>query len=189
MEAPVAEIRPNVNKAFILNILFVLGIVVGIIVLLAYINSLVGLGVFLDILKEFGVDFSPMALLGYGIGSILLFTGLLLILNYLSLNKAYYTLYRDKIVYSRSLFIIQISEQAIPYANIAKISYERKPFLNTSKIILDLTGMKPDKLKMDFIDNAEEVVGKLHGLIREFRANYYARYAQDYRMQNIMDKL
>ena len=188
MEAAVANIKPNIKKAFILNIMIVSFILVLIISLLIYLHSIVGLGVFLTTFREIGIDISPPVLLVYSIFLIIFFTALFLILNYLTLAKISYTLYPDKIVYSRSLLIIRISDKVIPYSNIAKITYDKKPFLKTSKIVLELTGMKESKVEIDFIDNVEEVVNKIQELIREHRAKYYARYTEENRFQNIVDK-
>lgn len=188
MEAPLAEIKPNIKKAFISNILVVCGIVALIIVLLVYINNIVGLSIFLDVLRLFGIVISPLVVLAYSIFFVLFFTALLLILNYVTLGKISYTLYPDKVVYSKSFFIMSISGKAIPYANITKISYEKKPFLNTAKVILDLTSMQQDKVTLDFIDNAEELVSKLQELVSDYKAKYYARYTEEYRYQHIIDK-
>jgi len=188
MEAPIAKIKPNIKKAFIFNIIIVGGIVLLIIVLLIILHRLVGLDLFLDVFNQLGFEISTTSLLFYSIFAVIFVTGLLLILNYVALGKISYTLYPDKIVYSKSFFILHISDKTIPYANITKITYENKPFLNTAKIIFELTGMKENKTEVDFIDNAEEIIRKIHELIRNYRANYYARYSQEYRYQNIMDK-
>lgn len=189
MEAPLAEIKPNIKKAFIRNILIVGGIVFLVIIVLLCLNSVVGLSIFLDVIGVLGIVISPLAVLAYFIFFVLFFTALSLILNYVTLGKIGYTLYQDKMVYSESFFIVHISDKVIPYANITKISYEKKPFLNTAKIILDLTGMKQDKVTLNFIDEAEEVVSKLQELVREYRAKYYAKYSQEYRYQNIMEQV
>lgn len=188
MEAPIAEIKPNIKKAFLSNILLVFVIVALIIGTLIYLNSVVGLDIFLDSFKEIGVVISPSSLLFWFISLILFFTILSLILNYIALGKITYTFYPDKMVYGRSFFIMQLSDKTIPYANIAKVSYESKSFLNTAKVGLDLTGMKESKIEIDFIDDAQEVVKRIQELIANYRANYYAKYAQDYRYQNIMDR-
>jgi len=188
MEAPVAEIKPSIKKAFILNIMIISGVVLLIIVLLIILESLVGLDLFLDVFKEMGLNVSVTSLLLYSIFITIFITVLLLIMNYVSLGKVRYTLYPDKIVYSKSLFILQIHDKEIPYQNITKITYEKKPFLKTSKVCFELTGMKENKITIDFIDNAEEVVQKIQELIREYRAKYYARYSNEYKYQNIMDK-
>lgn len=187
MEAPIAEIRPDIKKAFISNIFHVLVVVVLIVGTLIYLNSIVGLDVFLDTFALFGINISTSAVVFWFILLTLLFTTILLILNYVNLGKLTYTLYPDKLEYGKSFFILQTSK-VIPYANIAKITYKDKSFLNTSKITIDLTGMKESKLELDFIDNAEEVVGKIQGLIQNYKANYYAKYSQDSRYQNIIDK-
>ncbi len=124
METPLAEIKPNIKKAFIFNLLIVGGVVFLIICLLIYLNNIVGLNVFFDVLKQLDVRISPFAVITWSIFLILLFTGFLLILNYVMLSKNVYTIYSDKIVYSRNLFIMQLNEQIIPYSNVTKISYE-----------------------------------------------------------------
>jgi len=189
MEAAVLEIRPNIKKAFISNILMVSVIVALIIGTMIFLNNVVGLGVFLEVFSQFGVEVSTSSVLMWFIILVFLFTALLLFLNYASLGKVRYTLYPDKLVYSKSFFIFEVDDKEIPYANIAKISYEKKSFLDASKVIVDLTSMKEDKLEMDFIDDAEEVVGKMQGFIRSYKARYYAQYSQDYKYQNIMEKL
>lgn len=188
MEAPIAEIKPNIKKAFILNIMFVGAIVFLIISSLVYIHSIVGLKVFIDAFKELGYNISPSSLLAYSIILTLFVTAILLILDYVALGKISYTIYPDKMVYSKNFFIMQISDKTIPFANITKISYERKIFLNSAKVIVELTGMKENKIEMNFIDNADNVVREIQNLIREYRARYYAQYSQDYRYQNIIEK-
>lgn len=187
MEAPIAEIKPDIKKAFLLNIMVVAGIVALIIASLIYLNSIVGLGIFLDTFREFGIVISAYSLLAYSIITIVLVTILILILNYVTLGKMSYTLYPDRVSCSQSLFIMQLKEESIPYANISKITY-KKNFLGASKISIELTGMKKAKADMDFIDDAEEVVKQLQELVQNYRATYYARYSRDYRYQGIMDK-
>lgn len=188
MEAAIAEIKPNITKAFISNLISVGVIVVLIIGVLVFLNEVVGLEIFLEAFGELGVTISAASLLYWSISLILFFTLLLLILNYINLGKVSYTLYPDKIVYSKIFFMTQLSEKIIPYPNITKITYEDKSLLKTSKIILELTGVKKSRMELDFIDNAEEIVKQIHDLITKYRANYYAKYSQDYRFQHIIDK-
>ncbi len=185
MEAPIAKIKPDIKKAFIYNILLVAVVVVLIIGTLIYLNIIVGLDIFIDTFEQIGITISTTSFISWSIFLVLLFTALLLILNYVNLGKLTYTLYPDKILYSKSFFIMQISNKTIPYANIAKITYEDKALLNTSKITIELTGTKEPKIELDFIDNAEEVVGKIQELIRNYKADYYARYAQERRINKL----
>ena len=189
MESPIAQVKPNINKAFVYNILLVSGVVALIIGILLYLNSVVGTDIFIDTFKEVGITISPAKLLVRFIFLIVFITALLLILNYVSLGKLTYTLYPDKIIYGRSFFIIQLSDEEIPYSNISKVSYESKSFLNTSKVILDLTGMKKSKIEIDYIDDAPELVKHVQELIGTYKANYYAKFSQDYRYQNIMNQM
>lgn len=188
MEAPIAEIKPNIKKAFELNLLLVGAIVTLIIAILIYLHIIVGLDIFLDTFGMLGIKISPLILLGQSIFFIIFITTLLLIINYITLGKITYTLYPDKLVYSQSFFVMHIHDKVVPYANIAKITYKNRVFLNTSNIVLELTGMKENRVELSFIDNSGEVIKKIGDLIREYRANYYAKYAQDYMYQSIMDR-
>ena len=189
MEAALAEIKPNVKKAFISNVILIAIVVITIIVGIIYLNSIVGLGVFLDTLSEIGINISASSFIGGFISTILFLTVLLLILDYVSLGKLTYTLYPDKIVYSKSLLIFQVSNKEIPYQNITKISYEKKSIMTTGKIVIELTATKDSRVEIDFIDNPDEVMRQIQDAINRYRANYYAQYAQDYRFQNIMSRL
>ena len=188
MEAPIAEIKPDIKKAFISNIFRVAVIIALIIGTLIYLNVIVGLDVFLDTFALFGINISTSTVVFWFILITILATTILLILNYVNLGKLTYTLYPDKLTYGKSFFIMQTSSKSIPYVNIAKITYEDKSFLNTSKITIELTGMKEPKLELDFIDNAAEVVRKIQELIQNYKANYYAQYSQKNKYQNIVDK-
>jgi len=188
MQTPISEIKPSIKKAFISNILFVSVIVVLIIGTLIYLNSIVGLDIFIDTFREVGIEISSASLLFWFIVIILFVTGLLLILNYVNLGKVSYILYPDKLVYTKSS-LIQHKEQEVPYANIAKITSEKKSFLKPAEVTIELTGMKESKVAIKFLENPEEIVMKIQELVRQYRANYYAKYSQDYRYQNIMDKL
>ncbi len=189
MEAPVAEIKPNIKKAFISDIIVILVILVLIVGTLIYLNNVVGLGVFLDTFKEFGIEISTGALLGWSIFLLLFITTIILILDYVALGKSSYMLYLGKLVCTKNIFIIQLKEETIPYANIVKISFNKKSIVNTSELILELTGMKKDKVTIEFLDNAQQVAMQLQQLIRNYKSKYYAQYAQNYRYENIMDKL
>lgn len=189
MEAPIAEIQTNIKKAFISDI-GVISLVVALIVgTLIYLNSVVGLGVFLDTFREFGIEISAAAVLGWSIFLLLFITTIILILDYVSLGKSRYLLYPDKLVYTKNMFIIQLKEQTIPYANIVKINLKKKSFVNALDLTLELTGLKEDKITIGFVDNAQQVVMMINQLIREYKARYYAQYTQNYSYQNIMNKL
>ncbi|MBW2989523.1 hypothetical protein KY358_04360 [Candidatus Woesearchaeota archaeon] len=188
-KAPLAEIRPNIKKAFTFNLLIVGGILALVISLLLYLHNAVGLGLFLDVFWQFGIEISPLAFLAYAIFIVLFITAFLLFLNYMTLGKTRYIFYRDRILYTMSFFVMQVTEKKIPYANITKVSYEEIPFFNSAKIIFDLTGMKERSVSFKFIDNPEEIVRNIHYLMTEYRSKYYAQYAQEYRMQNIMGRL
>ncbi len=186
MEAPVAEIKPDIKKAFISDISVIVLVAGSIIFALIYLNSIVGLGMFIDTLKELGIRISGAALIGGSIFLLFFITAIILIMDYVALGKSGYILYPDKLLYTKNIFIIQLKEESIPYANIAKISFKKKSFLNTFDIILELTGLKKDQVKIGYIDDAQEVAAKLQQLIMEYKSRYYAEYTQNYRLKNIM---
>ena len=189
MEAPIAEIKPNVKKAFLSNLVLVGIILIFIIMIAIYLNSIVGLGIFIDTFRELGIEISASSVIGWFIFLAVFFTALLMIMNYISLGKVTYTLYPDRMTYSKSLLIVQVSDKTIPYQNIAKIGYEKKSVMVTAKIIIELTGTKESRIEIDFIDNPEEAMRQIQDAINKYRANYYAQYSQDYRVNTIMSRL
>lgn len=187
-EAPIAIIKPNVKKQFILNLLFVFGVVSLIVVMIVYFETTVGFDVLFGSFEAIGVSLSPGRPITYAIFLTIIFGSIFLILNYLTLSKIHYTLYKDKLVYAKSMFFAHIPDLEIPFSNISKVTFQKKA-LNTGTITIELTGMKEPKVEMKFIDNPEEVVNRIHQLIQEYRARYYAKYTQEYKIQNIMEDL
>ena len=100
--APVAEIKPNIKEAFVLETVKVSIVLVLIIGSLLYLNNLVGLDIFIDTLRDFGVEISSSLLLTWFIIIVVVGTALLLIVTYSNLGKITYTLYPDKLVFNKS---------------------------------------------------------------------------------------
>ncbi|MEA2036902.1 MAG: hypothetical protein U9O94_05300 [Nanoarchaeota archaeon] len=188
-EAPIAEIKPNVRNAFLSNFIVIAVIVALIILTLFYLNNVVGLDILVDTLEQFGIHITKAALLGGTIVLIIIGTAILMVMDYVAIGKSRYTLYKDRMVYSKNMFILQLKEEVIPYQNIVKITYQRKGILNSMDIILELTGLSIDKVEIAFVDNAKEVSEGILKLIGQYKSNYYAKFSQDYRYQNVMDQL
>lgn len=188
IEPPVSRIKPNITKAFIANLIFVAAIVILLISLIIYLNNLVGIDIFFDTFKEFGINITKTSVLFGMIGLVLLFTTLLLILNYVSLAKVTYTFYPDRIEYTRNFLIMQLSSKTIPLKNISKVFSSNKSLMKTGKVTLELSGLKDAKIDINYVDNPLQVVNLIQELIHRYKANYYAQYAQDYRFQTIVDR-
>ena len=153
MDPPLSVIKPNIRKAFELNLLAIAGIIILAVLLLVFLNIMVGLDIFVDTFAMLGVRISVGAILANLTFLVFLTVGLLLTLNYIALGKITYTLHNDRIVYSQTFFIIHIHDKTLPYSNIAKMTYKRRPFIDTATINFELSGMKEKHMKMDFIDN------------------------------------
>jgi len=73
---------------------------------------------------------------------------------------------------------VLIDSKEVPYNNISRIGFGYEGFLNslfkTGAITLELTAMKEKELKMEFIDNAEQVAKYIQKMIGEFKSRYYS---------------
>ena len=194
-EQALGELRPNIKKIFLLNMLKI-GFAVGVIITaVAFLNYMIDIKeVYKGIQEGFsgiGIQFSPpsqtqiimwvtIALFGMGI--------FLMLFNYIALGKVRYIFYSNRLALYRSFLMIQVKEDMIPYSNIVKVSFE-KAFPNTGNIALELSGMEQKEIKLQFIDNAVQAVANIQRLIQNYKASYYAQYAQDQRLGNIVDQL
>ena len=185
----VAEITPNVKKLCILSsiqIIIVAGAIIGFVI---YLDSIVDFQSMLDVFKEFGAPtmlFSPV-ITWFIIGGIAL-TILVLVLNYLTLGKVRYVFYEDRLICYNNFLIMEVSRTEIPYANITKVNVDEPNTIKNANIKIELTGMKKKNVVLQFIDNAANVAAGIQNIIDTYRANYYAQYAQDYKMQQVAER-
>ena len=189
------ELRPNITKDFLFNVLKAGTVVAIIIAASMFLNYMINLQDLYNNIQlgfsELGIKFSPpsqteiMMWITFALFGIAIF---ILLFNYIALGKVRYVFYSDKLVMYTNFLMLQIKEVAIPYANIVKVSFE-KAFLNTSNITLELSGMKKKEIKLKFIDSAEQAVANIQSLLQNYKANYYAQYTRDQSLGNIVGQL
>jgi hypothetical protein len=174
------------------NILYVFGIAALIILILAYLDSIVGLEVFLVPLEAFGISVNPNNIL---LTTIILFIAaaiLFLVINYLNMTHIRYEFYDDRLkLYEPTLWVILIPRE-ISFKNIVKISYNYAGFTNklfkSGEIVIDVTGMKEGFVKMEVIDQAEELVEQLLKIVNEYNSLQQMQFEENQRIGNIMKK-
>jgi len=185
----IAELTPNVKKLCLLSsikIIIVSAVIIGFVI---WLDSVVNFNQLFELFQEFGAP--PMASSTFLRWFILIAIGLtiiILILNYLTLGKVRYVFYEDRLISYNNFLIMQISETEIPYANITNVSVAQTNTIKNADIKIELTGMKKKSIILEFIDNAAKVAAGIQNIINKYRANYYAQYAQDYRLQQIAER-
>ncbi len=189
MGPPLEEIRPNLKKAFSHYFLRFMVIISGVIVAVIYLHLTVNLKIILDTFSYLGLNISLFSFLFFFITIVVLLGIILFISIYIATSKNKYLLCEDKIICYQNLFVIELGEKIIPFNNISRILIEKKSILNPEKIIIELTGMKKNKIELKFIENPVEVANKINNLIRNYRAKCYAEYYQQQRIDNILRKV
>lgn len=196
MEAQaLGELRPDIKKVFFLNLVkvaLIIGILAGSIYFVKYTIKIQDT---LDDIKlgfqELGMQLSPPSeseVIRWLIISVSVVSLVLLLANYIMLGKVRYVFYRDRLSLYKSFLMVSIKEQTIPYGSIAKVSYEGSA-LNTGTVILEISGMNQKEVRLEYIDNADQAVANIQRIIENYRAEYYAQYAQDKRLGNIVSQL
>lgn len=192
---PIGELRPDIRKVFLFNVLKVGGISAALIAVIAGLNSMVDIGGIYSNLQlgfnELGIKLSPISpstVIMWATFGLFGITVFILLFNYIALGKIRYVFYNDRVVMHQSVFMIQVKEMTIPYSNIVKVSFEKSIF-NTGNITLELSGMDKKEAKLKFINYAQQAVANIQRLIQDYKASYYAQYAENQRLGNITGQL
>jgi uncharacterized membrane protein YdbT with pleckstrin-like domain len=167
-------IRPNIKKIYLRNLFSIIGAVLLIIILLWITNILVGLDVFLVPFETFGDAPTQFEILFYPTLVIVGIILYLLIGNYLVNINVRYEFHEDKIIAYENVLLVFINSKEIPYQNIVRVSYNNNSIFNkifnSGTIVLELSGMKEDKIKIEFIDNAKEIIQDIQNRICKFNS-------------------
>ncbi len=185
-------LKPNIKKIFLKNFINFFIILFSISIVLFIINLQVGLDVFLLPFKTFGIDISTYSMLLYLISIIIGIFIFLLLVNYLIASNSRYEFNHNKLVLYENVFLVFIKSEEIPYQNIVKVTYNKNgvfnKILNSGTIVLELTGMKEDKIKMEFIDNVEQTAEHIENIRRRFMYIQQAQFTEKYRVDNILNR-
>lgn len=177
---PFQEVKPNIKKVFLMNIIEIVSVALFIALLAVMFISLIGIEFFSEMLGMFGItsEVKLWHILLWFISAIVAVIAVILSLNYVSLGNVRYEFQKDKIVYYSCFLFVLINSKEVPYGNVSRISFGSEGFLNglfkTGAITLELTAMKEKELKMDFIDNAEQVARYIQKMIGEYKSRYYS---------------
>ena len=89
--------------------------------------------------------------------------------------------------------LVLINSSEIPYQNVIRISYNNNGIFNSifdsGTIVLELSGMKENKVELEFIDNVEQITQYIQNIIRKFRSIQQAQFSENYRIGNILNRL
>ena len=185
-------LKPNIKKLFLKNLSNLIAIVLLIIILLLVINRQVGLGALLIPLETIGISINSSSIISFFILIILGIFVFLLGGNYLVAINSKYEFYSNKLVAHQTAFLIFVKSKDVPYQNIVKVSYNRDGFFdrifNSGTVVLELTGIKEDRIRMEFLDNAEQTAGYIDSIRRRFASIQQAQFAEDYKMGKIVNR-
>jgi hypothetical protein len=191
-QAQFQTLKPNIKKIFFKNLFSIAGSVALIIGILLVFNWLVGLDIFLVTFEAVGIDIDSYAILLYLILVIVMVSIFLLLGNYLVARNLRYEFHQNKIIVYTNAFLVFINSKEIPYQNIVKISYSYNGIFNKlfdyGTIILDISGMKEDKIQLEFIDNVEQTVQYIQNLMRGFMYTQQAQFTENYKIDNILNR-
>lgn len=191
---PVPEIKPNIKKVFLMNVIKIVSVAAFISLLDILFVRIIGKDFFQDVLAGLNVtaEFSMWHFTLWSILAIVVIITVVLITNYFVLGNVRYEFYPDKIIHYKSMLFVLLKSKEIPYGNIARINFDYEGFLNslfnTGTITIELSAMKEKELKMEFIDNAEQVVRYIQGMIQNYKTRYYAQRTEGYRVDNIFNR-
>jgi hypothetical protein len=185
-------IRPNVGKIFLDKLLTIGIVIILLVAAIIFVNSIVGLGIFLDILQTFNINVSSADILLGIILIIIVGAGLILLVNYLANKNVRYEFYKDRIRVCETQAFVIIQCKDIPLKNITRITYNYEGTINkilhSGTIILDITGMKETKQELRFVDNIEETVQYIQKILQEYQSLQQMQFQENYKIGNIMKK-
>jgi len=81
--------------------------------------------------------------------------------------------------------IFQVNEIQIPYWNIKSIFIDPKQKQN---IKIEASGLPKEQVLLQYLDKPQEAVNKINEIIRQFKANYYAEYMNQQKVENTINQ-
>mgnify|MGYP001594999124 CR=1 FL=1 len=186
-------LKPNIKKILLKNLFKIISAVLLIVALFLLVHWQVGFDVFLVAFEVFGIKINQPSILIYLILSIVGVAMLLFLSNYLAASNLRYEFYQNRLIAYENSFLVLIKSIEVPYQNIVKVSYHYNGIfnriLNSGTIILELTGMKEDKIEMHFVDNVQQIVQFIENMRRRFMFAQQAQSTENYRVGKIINRL
>ena len=123
-------IKPNQWKSFFSNFSVVIAVAIGIVLVLFFLDWVVGLDIFLLPLELWEIELDVHKLIINFILSVFGIAILLGGLNYFFLKGLNFTFYEDLFTIQRSIFSVMLSSYEVPYKNISKVDFNREGVFN-----------------------------------------------------------
>jgi hypothetical protein len=183
-------VKPSLKKLFLRNLFSLLLIAIILVVVLLWMG---GPDLFSGFAETFGWTITPaQALMWAAIAIIVICVGMLG-MSFLSMGNVRYEFYADKMVAFMPQAIVLMDKTEIPYQNVVKLSYEKKSvfdsLLGAATIILEITGMDKAKVELPSVDDPQETVQRIQEAIANYTSVRQAQFDQNYRIQNIMNRM
>ena len=186
-------LRPNIKKIHLKNLSTIASAVFLISIILLTLHFFIGLDIFLLVFEAFNITINPFVVLISAIIGIFAISMSLLLGNYLVARNLRYEFYKDKLIVYKNALLVFVNSKEIPYQNIAKTSYNNNgifnSFFNSGTIVLELTGMRENKVELQFIDNVEQTMQYIQNLIMESMYLQQQRFMDKNKISNILDKM
>src|SRR3989344_424189 len=116
----------------------------------------------------------------------------LLLGNYLAARNLRYEFYQNKLIAYETAFLLFINSKEVPYQNIVRVSYNNDGIFNTifnsGTIVLELSGMKENNIRIEFIDDPQQIVQYMQKLIRESMYVQQAQFIENSKIDNIINR-
>ena len=173
-------IKPNLKKIFLKNMFNVITAIVVIAISLMIIHLYIGLEVFLVPYEAIGLDINPIKILSNILLAIIALVAFSIVSNFLLEQHTRYDFYFNKLAAHKSFLLLFTRSKEIPYNNIVKVSYNQDGVFNklfkSGSIIIDISGMRHSRLKMDFIDHSEHMAQYIHHLLYHYKSYMQHHY-------------
>ena len=190
--APIGEIRPNLKKIFLKNLITILIFLLVLIGLGIYLEIQVGFDSFAPIFETFQIVIDPTQLIIYTVVILFFLAFFLLMGSYLASKNVRYVLYDDKIVFKTTQALIMVNSAQIPLQNITRVYYKSdslmNKLLNYGDIYLEISGMREGNIKAECIDDVKNTTEYIQRLLNEFHSFQQMRYQQNQNINTIMRK-
>lgn len=108
-----------------------------------------------------------------------------------SMFVAFFTIGRKKFVVSEDS--VDFGGRTVKFDNIVRVNSDSSgladKLLRKGTIVFELTGLDKQRMNIDFVDRPRDIARKVSDAINEYRMRIFASYADQNRMQRIVDSL
>jgi hypothetical protein len=176
------RLKPNMVKVAVWLLLKVMVAALGIVAAVVGFNY-VSNGAALSLAEELGITINMTQLVLYGLAVFAVAAIVLLAISMVAVG-------------SQSMHVsdtgIVVDGRPLSFDNVARVTYKTSGLsdsvMRKGRLVFELTGVNRDSIDIDFIDRPEEVINQVQRAISTYRMKRYARFAQEERVEKIMDK-